>query len=175
MIKQMKLQSPSIRNISLKNLKNNAFCLLPENMIYAMLCDNDPEVRALALNKIIAIRESGSNSRINKIMEINYDAECYWELIDIDYPGIGEPAYTAKFLKSELEEMMQTQSKQELPVHPSHSRSVVWTVKLVSDPSQRVYGKAHCHLHILGKVRSRKLRKSFSSKKYYKENYEEIL
>lgn len=82
MIKQMKLQSSSISNIALKNLRNNAFCLLPENMLYSMLCNNDPEVRALALNKIIAIRESGSNVRINKIMEINYDAERYWELID---------------------------------------------------------------------------------------------
>ena len=175
MIKQMKLQSPCIRNISLKNLRNNAFCLLPENMIYAMLCDNDPEVRALALNKIIAIRESGANSRINKIMEINYDAERYWELIDIDNPGIGEPACTAKFLKSELEEMMQTQSKPELPVYPSHSQSVERAVKLVSEASQCVFGKARRHQHILGKVRSRKLRKSFSSKKYYEENYEEIL
>ena len=68
-------------------------------------------------------------------------------------------------MDSELGEMMQTQSKQELPVHPSHSRSVVWTVKLVSDPSQRVYGKAHCHLHILGKVRSKKLRKNLLIKK----------
>ena len=78
-------------------------------------------------------------------------------------------------MDSELEEMMQTQSKQELPVHPSHSPSVVWMVKLVSDPSQCVYGKAHCHKHILGKVRSRRLRKTFSSKRYYGENYEEIL
>ena len=69
-------------------------------MLYSMLCDSDPEVRALALNKIIAIRESGSKARINKIMEINYDAERYWELVDIDNPGIGEPACTAKFLDS---------------------------------------------------------------------------
>ena len=138
MIKQMKLQSPSIRNVSLKNVRNNAFCLLPENMLYSMLCDSDPKVRALALNKIIAIRESGSNARINKIMEINYDAEHYWELVDIDNPGIGEPACTAKFLDSELEEMLQTQSKPELPVYPSHSQSVEWAVKLVSEASQCV-------------------------------------
>ena len=49
-------------------------------------------------------------------MEINYDAERYCELVDIDNPGIGEPACTAKFLDSELEEMLQTQSKPELHV-----------------------------------------------------------
>ena len=71
-------------------------------------------------------------------MEINYDAERYWELVDIDNPGIGEPACTAKFLDSELEEMLQTQSKPELPVYPSHSQSVERAVKLVSEASQCV-------------------------------------
>ena len=60
-------------------------------------------------------------------------------------------------------------------MYPSHSQSVERAVKLVSEASQCVYGQARRHQHILGKVKSRKLRKSFSSKGYYEENYEEIL
>ena len=164
MIKQMKLQEPNIRNVCLKNLSNNAFCLLPENLLYAMLCDAAPEVRALALNKIISIREAGSAARINKIMPINFEAENYWELINMESPGIGEPACTMKFSDLELHDMVQNQRKPDLQVYPCHSQSVERAVKLVSEASTCVYGKERRHQHICGKIQSRKLRKAFASK-----------
>ena len=37
------------------SLKNNAFCLLPENMLYSMLLDDDQETRALAIHRIMKI------------------------------------------------------------------------------------------------------------------------
>jgi len=175
MIKQMRLQDSKIRNICQNNLKNNAFCLLPENVLYSMLLDDDAEVRAIALNRIICIRDSSSTRRINKIMPINFDADLYWDLINIYHPDVGEPASTMKFSREELVKMLDDQRKPDLPIFPSHSQSVERAVKLVSEATQCVYGTERRHQHICGKLQSRKLRKSFSSKSYYEENYDDVL
>lgn len=175
MIKQMKLQKSDITKTCFENLHYNAFCLLPENLLYAMLCDADHEVRARALNKIISIRKSGSPARINKIMDKNFEAENYWELIDIESPSIAEAGCTLKFSDVELHDMVQNQRKPDLAVFPCHSQSVEWAVKLVSEASACVYGQERRHQHICGKILSRTLRKSFASKGSYEENYDDCL
>ena len=175
MIKQMRAQTAEIQEISIKNLKNNAFCLLPENIIYCMLLDDDEEVRALALHRILQIRESPPSNRINRILPINKDAEKYFDLVDINRPDIAEPPTTVRYTDLELKEMLENRTKPSLPIFPSHSQSVERAVKLVSEASVCVYGQERRHQHICGKVLSRNLRKSFASKSYYEETYDDIL
>ena len=41
MIQRIKLQSPIIQKVALENLKFNAFGLLPENVLYSMICSDN--------------------------------------------------------------------------------------------------------------------------------------
>ena len=109
-------------------------------------------------------------------MPINHNAEVYYELIDLNNSEISEPATTVKFSNDDLEKMIAENSKPDLPIFPSHSQSVERAVKLVSDASMCVYGCQRRHEHICGKITSKlsKLRKSFASKSYYEESYEDI-
>ena len=83
--------------------------------------------------------------------------------------------YNVRYTDLEIKEMLENHTKPALPIFPSHSQSVEQAVKLVSEASVCVYGQEHRHQHICGKVLSRNLRKSFSSKPYYEENYDDIL
>ena len=56
-IQRIKLQSPTIQKVALENLKFNAFELLPENVLYSMICSDNMMVRRLAIMKIISIRK----------------------------------------------------------------------------------------------------------------------
>ena len=53
MIQRIKLQSPTIQKVALENLKFNAFGLLPENVLYSMICSDNMMVRRLAIKKIL--------------------------------------------------------------------------------------------------------------------------
>ena len=56
MIKRIKQQSEEIQDVAFRNLKYNAFALLPENALYSMMKSDNLEVREAALKKIISIR-----------------------------------------------------------------------------------------------------------------------
>ena len=73
MIQRMKLQSPTIQK-ALENLKFNAFGLLPENVLYSMICSDNMMVRRLAIMKILSIRKPTTTKRLYKIPVIKYDA-----------------------------------------------------------------------------------------------------
>ena len=56
MIKRIKQQSEETQDVAFRNLKYNAFALLPENVLYSMMKSDDLEVREAVLKKIISIR-----------------------------------------------------------------------------------------------------------------------
>ena len=56
MIQRIKEQSYEIQQIALRNIQDNTFCLLPENLLYSMLKSEEVEVREEALKRILAIR-----------------------------------------------------------------------------------------------------------------------
>ena len=56
MIQRMKQQAEEIQRIAFKNLKYNAFALLPENVLYSILKSDDLEVRKTAHKKILSVR-----------------------------------------------------------------------------------------------------------------------
>ena len=48
-IQRIKQQSTEIQNVTLKNLRHNAFALLPENLLFSMLKSDELEVREEAI------------------------------------------------------------------------------------------------------------------------------
>ena len=56
MINKMKELPVQIQEVAFSNLQYNAFGLLPENILYAMLKSDELTVREEAINKILSIR-----------------------------------------------------------------------------------------------------------------------
>ena len=140
-IQRIKLQSPTIQKVALENFKFNAFGLLPENVLYSMICSDTDNmmIRRLAIMKKLSIRKSTTTKRLNKIPVIKYDAVHWYELIDLSQPGICEPALTADIATEILSDAMEKRTKLQLPVLPRHSQSVERAVKLTSEASHLVY------------------------------------
>ena len=174
MISQIKKQGEDVQKICLDNFKYNAFALLPENILYSMVKSDDSDIRSAGMNRILEIRRLGGKGRINKIMAINFNAPTWMKLINIDDQDVGEPGTTQLFTDEEIISKISSEEKLEIPDLPSHSQSVERSVKLVSEASNCVYGFESRHRHILAKNLSRKHRKSFISKGYYTQSYDDI-
>ena len=54
-IKQLPFED--IKHTALENIQRNAFCLLPDNFVYAMIKDDEPTMRNIALKLILASRK----------------------------------------------------------------------------------------------------------------------
>jgi len=47
------------------NIRFNAFGLLPENLLYSMICSDEMLVRELAIKQVLSIRKSVTTKRLN--------------------------------------------------------------------------------------------------------------
>ena len=146
MIQRMKQQAEEIQSIAFKNLKYNAFALLPENELYFILKSDDLEVRKTAHKKILLVRyEQPAKEKLKKIIAINTEATHWSQLISLSESGICEPALTEDFSDLELQDALLNDTKFDLPELPSHSQTVERAVKLTSEASHSVYGLASRH------------------------------
>ena len=154
LIQRTKLQDDSVIAVVKNNLQYNSFCLLPENMLYSMLMSDDICVREEALKLILSLREKPSTApRINWISkDYNFDANNWWEMVDLKLKGVGEPAATIRYSTEELRSSLMTGEKLSLPILPSHAQSVERAVKLTSEASACVYGQERRHQHIQAKT-----------------------
>lgn len=56
MIQRIKQQPQEIQTVAFKNIQYNAFALLPENILYAMVKSDEIKVREEAIKKFLTIR-----------------------------------------------------------------------------------------------------------------------
>ena len=179
-LQQMKKQHETVKSAAIKNLKYNAFALLPENVILSMFKCDDVSVREAGLQKVISIRNSEQLAqkkgpkRLKRIAAINEHASHWSEMVDLDQPGVCEPALTESFSVEQLNDALKTGEKLEIPDLPSHTQSVERCVKLVSEASHAVYGVESRHRHINARVLGRSVRPAFETKSSYVEIYNEV-
>lgn len=179
-IQLTKTQPENVQLICLKNIKHNAFSLLPENFLYAATQDTScRKIRDKALNVILKTRNSPpklpktrikKGVRVNEVpkaTEINDNASQWWELIDWTKTIWFEPPATMKISENELQEALLSGELLKLPQFSNNSQSVERAVKLVSDASSKVYGQDARHQRILGILKSREDRKPFQNKAAY--------
>ncbi|XP_065680539.1 uncharacterized protein LOC136094507 [Hydra vulgaris] len=90
-----------VKYIVKKNIKNNASCLKPENILYAMLKDNDSKIRNLGFQILLGLRQrvniESLEVNLKKIPEINSNANHWYELVDISITKFTEPPTTQHF------------------------------------------------------------------------------
>lgn len=117
-----------------------------------------------------------SNQKVErKIPQVNnWNANHWCELIDLTAPDIVEPPTTQHFADEEIQSLMDTNIKPDIPDLPSHSQGVERSVKLVTEASHHVYGFQNRHRSSLTKVLSRKMRHSFMSKGHYSQSYDNV-
>jgi hypothetical protein len=98
MIQRFKQQSEEVQGVAFKNLKYNAFALLPEIVLYSMMKSDDLEVREAALKKILSIRSGKpAKKRLKMMTAINIEATHWSELTNLSQSVISEPALTEDF------------------------------------------------------------------------------
>ena len=139
-----------------------------------MLADNDHNVRLLAVNKILSIRVSKKNlDNVGRnevdvrkfiIPKINTNAKTYYSLSSISLKDMHEPPALKHLLNKEIEAFQQHKLNLE---HPCHNQAVERHIKLVSEASAAVGGFKNRDGLIRRKIRSRKLMKTFNTKKQF--------
>lgn len=167
-------------NIIKDNIRGNAYCLLPENFLYAMVLSEEDNVRSQGLRIILRlknIREENSEEDLaeKRIQNILGDAGHWAELINLeDFASLREPATTRHLSNEDLFNYLTNKTLPDLPTLPSHSQSVERSVRLVSEASKCVYGFDNRHKSIMTKIVSRKSRPKFSSNGFYVQMYDDI-
>jgi len=175
-----KFPDQEIRTTAIKVLKRNAFAAHQENVLLAMLADEDESVRRVAVNKIKAVRQESTKSpttssstkvqqkptsvRKFRVPSINEKAKSYQNLVSIDKTKYQPPAIR-NMTTDELEEIRS--SKLQI-LHPCHNQAVERHIKLVTEASAMVSGYERRDGMIRQKIRSRKLMKSFNTKSQFK-------
>ena len=113
-------------------MQGNAYFAHDENILIAMLADNDHNVRLLAVNKIFSISVSTKNLdnvghdeevdvRKFIILKINTSAKTYYSLSSLSLKDMHEPPALEHLLNKKIEAFQQHTLNLE---HPCHNQAV---------------------------------------------------
>ena len=186
----MKFPNKNVQKIALKVLKRNAFFAHHENILLAMLADDDMTVRRLGVNKILSRRGSITNFQIGydveeapgndddsdnevetafqssgsvrkfQVPKINENAKTYYKLIDLNLSNICEPSAIRNLADLEFLRAERLHLQ-----HPCHNQAVErHIIKLVTEACSAVAGFERRDSLIRQQIRSRKLMKHFNTK-----------
>ena len=154
--KLLKLLPASVVEIVKPYVSRNAYNAHPENLLLAMLDDDDVDVRRKAVNIIKTIRTEHQPPnrplREFRVPEIDYDADNYHSLIDWESLQLTEPPLTYDLTNDDLDKIIEEPLT--LPPYRSHTQSVERAVKLVTDVSGKVYGLLAAQGYIKSKMSS---------------------
>ena len=108
--KLLKLLPASVVEIVKPYVSRNAYNAHPENLLLAMLDDDDVDVRRKAVNIIKTIRTEHQPPnrplREFRVPEIDYDADNYHSLIDWESLQLTEPPLTYDLTNDDLDKII---------------------------------------------------------------------
>ncbi|HKU33678.1 MAG TPA: hypothetical protein VJR22_07525 [Candidatus Nitrosotalea sp.] len=165
-----------VKHIVMQNIQGNAYCLLPENFLYAMVKDKDNTIRNLALQTILDNRTNHpGDSHLKKIIpQVTWNAQHWTALIDLTNLPFREPPTTKRFTNIEIKSFIDNNNIPDISDLPSHSQSVERSVKLVTEAAHTVYGFDNRHRCVMTKLLSRMNRPVFQSKGHYSQSYDDV-
>ena len=97
------------------------------------------------------------------VPKINFKANFYFDMTDLDSEEKMEPPLTMELTDEEINSAVETPVI--LPAYPCHTQSVERAVGLVSESGKHRVGFVNRHRWILNTLASREERKTFNSKK----------
>ena len=119
-------------------ISRNGYWAHPEQLLLAMVADEDRESRTEAIRHIRAARQRGKQEqevRSFSLPTINFDAQRYVDLIDWAAEDVTEPPLLRGLSDSELGEISAASLR--IPAYPVHTQAVERAVRDVTEASSR--------------------------------------
>ena len=186
------LSNKKVKHVALQNVQKNAFFAHPENILLAMLGDDNKDVRKRAVSRVQAIRETSENLDHNLTSEnpksldksdefnmydscvnvrrfevpkaINTNAESFFEMVNLDDSDFRQPPAINDLSSSEIASIADNPLKLD---HPSHNQAVERHVKVVTEASGQVVGYERRDGLICQKLKSHMIMKKFNTKQQF--------
>ena len=156
-------------NILFKVINRNSYYAHSENILISMLTDDNPNIRLLAVNKIVLCRQRPEilTPRKFTVPNINVDATEYHLMIDED--GWYESVMTENIPTSTLlTYTIDNIPIFKFPLYPCHSQSVERHIRLVSETSKMIADADLRDGRIAATLLARKIMPSFNTKNQYR-------
>lgn len=170
MLKRSLYLRDDLKNIVIRTIQRNSFFVHPENLLLAMLQDDQSHIRELALRRLIKARQlrNGNEVREFQLPKLQIDASNYYELIDWSKEKVTEPPMTMKYSDTEISNMISSKDNlMFLQKLPCHTQAVERCVKLVTEASLSVCGQEARDGYIRAKIKSRQELPFFETKSQY--------
>ena len=118
-------------------IQRNVYYAHPENLLICMMNDDSNDIRELAWRRIKKAKDSlkGKSVRAFKIPKLDFDAECYTDMISWENVNITEPPLNRDITVEEIDGLIDSKEKKEFPHLPCHTQAVERCVKLVTEAS----------------------------------------
>lgn len=159
---------PKVKKVIDPIIERNAYFAHPENLLLAMMTDDQLEIRVKAMDKILECRKANNEKlREFKPPKLNFEAEDYTSMIEWDQ--VSEPPLIKNIETKELCELIMnnTVKLKQLLEYPCHTQAVERHIKIVTEASKSVIGHEARHNRIRGVLKSRSLMPKFQTKKDY--------
>lgn len=181
LIKLTRYLPEELKKIVDKTIQNYGFFLHPENILLSMLVDERKDIRKIAVNKILSLRESGNDLSIIRnnegvkirtfkvsSLKINFDAEEYTELVNMnDFKT--EPPLIKDLNNIEVIAFIENHDVNN-PIFkfPCHTQAVERCVKEVSNKSLHMINDQSRQESIQVTLENRKKTPKYDTKNQYK-------
>ena len=169
----LKLLPPQVMSIAKNNIARNAYWAHPECLLLSMLTDSSEQVRSVAVDKILSIREvrghGDKSTRKFLIPELRFDAADYTDMIDWSSEALYEPCLTVGLTNSQVTDLKYTALS--LPSYPAHTQSVERLVKQTTRAAESVAGYSARDGFLRASSKSREMMPRFESKKDFENNF----
>jgi len=156
-----------------KVLQRNAFFALPENLLLAMVTNEDPQIRELGWRRIKKARKTAKKKKDGKIRPfvvpaLKLEAESYSDMIDGGKCTVTEPPLLKGLSDEEISDNIKSAATltQNLDF-PCHTQGVERLVKLVTEASEKVFGEESRNSYIRAKLKPRAEMPRFETKRRY--------
>ncbi|KAF0291217.1 hypothetical protein FJT64_001141 [Amphibalanus amphitrite] len=155
-----------IQDIIRPVISRNGYWAHPEQLLLAMVADEDREIRTAAIQHIRAARErekEGQEVRKFTLPTINFGAQRYVDLIDWAAEKVTEPPLLRDLSVTELQGIAAAPLR--VSAYPVHTQAVERAVRDVTEASLRVVGEEARHGRITACIKHRKSVPKFNSKR----------
>lgn len=156
-------------------IERNGFFAHPENLMWAMIEDDNKLIRQLGLRRILKARQRDSKRKKVRTFtppKINFDAQKYPDIVNWMNCDLSSPPLLAKVSDEEIKSYINSDSIPNWNINykkfPVHTQAVERCVKLVTEASGRVCGAEARNGFIRSTLLSRSAMPVFASKSDFK-------
>lgn len=153
-----------IQDIVRPVMQRNGFWAHPEQLLLAMVADEDAQTRRDAIQHITGARQRDTAGvRPFRMPRVNFRAAHYTQLIDWETEMVTEPPLLRHLGSEELAAIVA--APHSVPAYPVHTQAVERFVRMVTEASSRVLGEEARHGLINARLQHRRKLPVFNTKR----------